>query len=116
MPVVSVAIFLAHTNFNTKTRRRTGLLETDDDNAINLDINSDTIFLDRIYLKRWKDPGKEDVRHNEVKEELERAKFSGRLCSDTAQGRCTTEERNDLLEPEPTTEQVTWCLGVPVLS
>ena len=50
MPVVSVAIFLAHTNFNTKTR--TGLLETDDDN---------TIFPDRIYLKRWKDPDKADT-------------------------------------------------------
>ena len=121
MPVVSVAIFLAHTNFNTKTRRRTGLLETDDDNAINLDINSDTIFLDRIYLKRWKDPGKEDVRHNEVKEELESAKccsieFSGRLCSDKEEERCTIKKRNDLLEPEPTAEPVTSCLGVPVLS
>ena len=72
MPVVSVAIFLAHTNFNTKTR--TGILETDDDNAINLDLNSDTIFPDRIYLKRWKDPDKADVRHNEVKEELQSAK------------------------------------------
>ena len=120
MSVVSVAIFLAHTNFNTKTR--TGLLETDDDNAINLDLNADTIFPDRIYLKRWKDPDKADVRHNEVKEELESAKCcgsiecSGRLCSDTAEGRCTTEKRNDLLEPEPTTEPVTSCLGVPVLS
>ena len=56
MPVVSVAIFLAHTNFNTKTR--TGLLETDDHNAINLDLNADTIFPDRIYLKRRKDPDK----------------------------------------------------------
>ena len=72
MPVVSVAIFLAHTNFNTKTR--TGLLETDDDNAINLDLdlNADTIFPDRIYLKRWKDPD------------------NGRLCSDTADERCSS--------------------------
>ena len=38
MPVVSVAIFLAHTNFNTKTR--TGLLETNYDNTINLDLNA----------------------------------------------------------------------------
>ena len=119
MPVVSVAIFLAHTNFNTKTR--TGLLETDDDNAINLDLNADTIFPDRIYLKRWKDPDKADVRHNEVKEELESAKccsikFNIRLCSDKAEGRCTTEKSNDLLEPEPTTEPVTSCLGVPVLA
>ena len=112
MPVVSVAVFLALTNFNTKTRN--GLLETDDDIDINLDLNADTTFLDRIYLKRWKDPDKANVRHNEVKKELERAKccgsieFSGgRLCSDTAEGRCTTEQRNDLLEPEPTTEPVT---------
>ena len=54
MPVVSVATFLLHTNFNTKTR--TGLFETDDNNAINLDLNADTIFPDRVYLKRWKDP------------------------------------------------------------
>ena len=58
----------AHTNFNTKTC--TGLLETDDDNAINLDLNADTIFSDWIYLKRWKDQDKA-------------------LCSDTAEGRCT---------------------------
>ena len=87
MPVVSVAVFLAHTNFTAKTR--TGLLETDDDNAINLDLIADTIFPDRIYLKRWKDPDKAGARHNEVKEELESAKcysieFSERLCSDTA--------------------------------
>ena len=115
MHVVSVPIFPAHTNFNTKIR--TGLLETDDDNAINLDFNVDTIFADRIYLKRWKDPEKADARHNEVKEVLEGAKcysieFSGRLCSDTAEGRCTTEKCNDLLEPEPTTEPVTSSLGV----
>ena len=41
--------------------------------------------------------------------------FSGKLCSDTADERCTAEKRNDLLGPEPTTEQVTSCLGVPVL-
>ena len=88
MPVVSVAIFLARTNFNTKTR--TGLLETNDDNAINLDLNADTIIPDRIYLKRWKDPDKAGARHNKVKEELESAKccsieFSRRLCSDKAE-------------------------------
>ena len=59
--------------------------------------------------------------HNNVKEELESIKcysieFSGRHCSDTAQERCATEKRNDLLGPEPTTELVTSCLGVPVLS
>ena len=118
MPVVSVAIFPAHTNFNTKTR--TGPLETDDDKAISLDLNADIIFPDRIYLKRWKDPDKADARHNEVREELESVKccsieFSEKLCSDEAEGRCTTEKRNDL-EPEPTTEPVTSCLGVPVLS
>ena len=95
MPVVSVAIFPAHTNITTKIR--TGLLdsgldlETDDNNNVNLDLNADTIFLYRIYLKWWKDPDKAGARHNEVKEELdsESAKccsieFSGRLCSDTA--------------------------------
>ena len=59
--------------------------------------------------------------HNNVKEELESIKcysieFSGRHCSDTAQERCATEKRNDLLGPEQTTELVTSCLGVPVLS
>ena len=64
-PVVSVAIFPKNTNFITKIR--TGLLETDGrNNAINLDLNADTIFPDRIYLKRWKDPDKADARHNEV--------------------------------------------------
>ena len=77
-----------------------------------------TIFPDRIYLKRWKDPDKVDVCHNEVREELESSKccsieFSGRLCSDKAKGRCTIEKQNDLLEPE-TTEPMTSCLGVPV--
>ena len=46
MPVVSVAIFPAHTNFTTKIR--TGLIETDDDNRINLDLNADTTFSDRV--------------------------------------------------------------------
>ena len=74
MHVVSVPIFPAHTNFNTKIR--TGLLETDDDNTINIDLNADTTFPDqtRIYLKRWKDPDKAGARHNEVKEELENEK------------------------------------------
>ena len=36
------------------------------------------------------------------------------VCSDTAEERCTTEKRNDLLGPEPTTEPVTSCLGVLV--
>ena len=119
-PVVSVAIFPAHTNFTTKIRTGPSLIETDDDNTINLDLNADTTFPDRVYLKRWKDPDKADARHNEVKEELESAKcysieFSGRLCSDTAEGRCSTEKCNDLLEPKQTTEPVTSGLGVPVL-
>ena len=56
-----------------------------------------------------------------VKEELKSVKcrysieFSGELCRETADGRCTTEKSNDLLGPEPTTEPVTSCQGVPVL-
>ena len=42
--------------------------------------------------------------------------FSGKLCSDTADERCTAEKRNDLLGPEPTTEPMISCLGVPVPS
>ena len=96
--VVSVAIFPKDTNFITKLR--SGLLETDDNNAINLDLNADTIFPDRVYLKRWKDPDKVDARHNEVKEELYSVEcysigFSGKLCSDTADEQCTAEKRND---------------------
>ena len=117
--VVSVAIFPKDTNFITKIR--TSLLETGDNNTVNLDLNADTIFPDRIYLKQWEDPARADDRHIKVKEELESAKcysieFSGRLCSDIEDERCTAEKRNDLLEPEPTTEPVTSCLGVPVLS
>ena len=113
MPVASVAIFPAHTNFTTKIR--SCLLETecltDDNNAINLDLNADTIIPDRIYLKRWKDPDKAGARHNKVKEELESAKcysieFSGRLCSDTDKEQCTAKKHNDLLGQEPTTEPV----------
>ena len=62
MPVASVAIFPAHTNFTKKIRTcllDSGLdLETDDNNDINLDLNADTIFPDWIYLKWWKDPDK----------------------------------------------------------
>ena len=67
-PVVSVAIFPKHTNFITKIRT-----ETDDNNlnAINLDLNADTGFPDRVYLKRWKDPDKADARHH--KEDSESA-------------------------------------------
>ena len=86
--VVSVAIFPEHTSFITKIR--TDLLETDDDNAINLDLNADTIFPDRVHLKRWKDPDKEDARHIRVKEELESVKcysieLSGKLCGAVTQ-------------------------------
>ena len=118
-PVVSVAIFPEHTNCTTKIR--TGLLETDDDNAISLDLSADTIFSDRVYLKRWKDPDKADDRHNEVKEELESAKcyrieLSEKLCITTNDERCTSKKRNDLLGPELTPEPVTSCLGVLVPS
>ena len=54
--VALVAIFPKKTNFITKIS--TDLLETDDDNTINLDLNADTIFPDRIYMKRWKDSDK----------------------------------------------------------
>ena len=119
MPVVSVAIFPKDTNLITEIP--TGLLETDDNNTINLDLNADVILSDRIYIKRWKVPDKEDARHNEVKEELESVKcysieFSRRFCSDTSDERCTAEKRNLLLEPEPTTEPATSCLSVFVLS
>ena len=67
--VVSVAIVPKNTNFITKIR--TVLLETDDNNAINLNLNANTVFPDRVYLKRWKDPDKADARHIKVKEELE---------------------------------------------
>ena len=50
MPVLSVAIFPKNTNFIAKIR--TGLLETDDGNAVNLDTNADAIFPDRVYVKR----------------------------------------------------------------
>ena len=118
-PLILVDIFPKDTNFMTKIC--TCLLETDEYSAINLYLNANTIIPDRVYLKWWKDPVKADARHNEVKEELESAKcysieFSGRLCSDTDDERYTTEKRKDLLEPEPTTEPVTSCLSVPVLS
>ena len=67
---VSVAIFPMNTNLLTKIS--TFLLETDDNNTINLDLNADTIFPDRVYLKRWKDPDslRADARHTKVKEQL----------------------------------------------
>ena len=78
-PVVSVAIFPKNTNFITKIH--TGILESDDDNAINLDlqVNADPIFPDRILPQAVKEsrqsgcsahpdkadaPDKEDARHN----------------------------------------------------
>ena len=47
----------------------------------------------------------------EARERLEGVKrysieLGGKICSDTAEERCTAEKRNDLLGPEPTTEQV----------
>ena len=59
--------------FGFITMIRTGLIEADDDNAINLVLNADTIFPDRVYLKRWKDPDKADALIK-VKEELESVK------------------------------------------
>ena len=117
--VVSVAIFLKNTNFITKIRA--GLLETGDDNAINHDLNADTILPDRVYLKRWKVPDKADDRHIKVKEKLENVKcysieFSGKNCTDTADERCTAEKRNDPLGQEPTTDPMKSCLGVPAPS
>ena len=76
-PVVLVAIFPKNTTFITKIR--TSLLETDDSNAIKLDLNAETIFSDRVYLKRWKDPDKEDAQHIKAKEELESAKLIDRV-------------------------------------
>ena len=55
IPVVSVAIFPAHTNFTTKIC--TGLLdsgldlETDENDDINLDLNTDTIFPARDRIR-----------------------------------------------------------------
>ena len=49
-PAESVAIFLKNTNFRVSTKIFPCLIETDDDNAINLDLNADTIFPDRVYL------------------------------------------------------------------
>ena len=99
-PVVPVAIFPRNTNFATKIRN--GLLETKDNNAIKPDLNANTIFPERVYLKRWKDPDKADARHKEVKEEPESVKcysieFGGKLCSDTGDERCTTEMRTRLM-------------------
>ena len=71
-PVVSVAIFPKDTNFITKIC--SDHLEADGNNAINLVLNADTIFPDRIYLKRWQDPDKADARPIKVKEELESTK------------------------------------------
>ena len=48
-----MAIFLENTRFITNIR--TGFLETGDQNAINLDLNAETMFPDRVYLKRWKE-------------------------------------------------------------
>ena len=48
-PVVSVAILPKNTNFITKLHIR--LLETHENNAINLDLNADTIFPDQVYLQ-----------------------------------------------------------------
>ena len=78
MPAVSVTIFPAHTDFTAKIR--TDLLETDDNNAMNLDLNTDTIFPDRVYLKRSKDPDIADARHNEFQEELESTETDPSIC------------------------------------
>ena len=57
-PVVLVTIFPKNTDFVRKIR--IALIDTDDDNANNLVRTADTIFLDSVYLQRWKDPDKAD--------------------------------------------------------
>ena len=86
-PVVSarVAIFPKNTNFITKMCA--GLLETDDDNVINLDLDANTIFQDRIYIKQWKDPVKEDARNIKVNVKCYSIEFNGKLCSGTTDER-----------------------------
>ena len=79
--------FPKNTNFLINLKISTCLLEADDANAVN-------IFQDRAYLKRWKDPDKVDALHIKVKDELGSImcyliQFSGKLCSDTADERCT---------------------------
>ena len=61
-PAVSVAIFPKNTNFKFITQICTGLIEANDDNAINLVLNPDIIFSDRVYLKLCNDPEKVDGR------------------------------------------------------
>ena len=51
-----VAIFPKNTNFKFITKICTCLIEDNDDNAINIVLDADTIFPDRVHLKRWKDP------------------------------------------------------------
>ena len=52
------AIFPENTNFKFITKIHTGLIEADDNNAINLVLNAETIFPYWIYLKLWKDSDK----------------------------------------------------------
>ena len=58
-PVVLVAIFPKETNFITKIC--TDPVKANGNNTINLYLNADTIFPDRVYLKLWKDPDKSDA-------------------------------------------------------
>ena len=71
-----------------------------------------------MYLKRWKDPGKAEALHLKDKEEMEivmsRLVMFSRPYNNRTGKQCTTEKRNDLFRPEPTTELVTSCLSVPV--
>ena len=51
----------------------TSLLQTEDNNAIDLDLNADAISEDLIQLKRWKDPDKKEPLHIKDKKEMETA-------------------------------------------
>ena len=85
-----------------------------------IDLDAGTIWESPIHSKKWKEPDKTDAQHNEHKEELDcvirSIEPSGIFCRNTAVQRCTSGKRNDLPEPEPTTEPVTSYLGVPVPS
>ena len=108
-PVASVAIFPKPENTNFISKIRTCLLENDDNNAI---LKANTIFPDQVYLKQWKELDKADACHNEVMVEpgernvlLYRVLSQQNFCSDTADERCTSDECDDLLGQELTTEQ-----------
>ena len=90
--VVSVAIFLKDANFIMKICNCH--LEADGDNAINLVPNADTIFPDRVYLKRW-NFGRIQIKQmlDRVKEELESVKCTR---SNSAGNFAVTQTTNDV--------------------